>query len=226
MWNDASLLLRAEGKFAVGHGAVPWVRIGAIALGCGMTYGAVMGSLGGRAEGVAYSAAKVPVLLVFSLAACLPNFYAMNAVLGLRRDFPAAVRGVLSAQGTMALTLVALAPITAFFYVCGATYPVALLWNGAAFALSLACAQRTLARHYRPLIARDRRHRLALGAWFALYAFTSIKVGWVLRPFVGDPALPLEFLREGKWQENPYVNLFWTAVGFGWSVLRRIADLD
>ena len=51
-------------------------------------------------------------------------------------------------------------------------------------------------------------------AWFVLYAFVSIKVGWVLRPFIGDPALPTEFLREGKWAENPYANLFWTAVAF------------
>jgi hypothetical protein len=222
MRDDAVQLLRAEGRYAVGRGAVPWMRLAAILLASGLVYGAVMGALGGRALGAMYSCIKLPILLCFSLLACLPNFYAMNAVLGLRHDFAAAVRGILSAQGTLALALVALAPVTAFFYVCGLTYPVALLWNGAAFALALVCAQVTLARHYRPLIARDRRHRLALLAWFALYAFVSIKVGWVLRPFVGDPALPLEFLRAGKWQENPYMNLFWTLAGFAWSVLRKL----
>lgn len=226
MLHDAVLLLRAEGRFAVGRVPVPWVRLATIAIAAGFFYGAAMGSLGARELGPMYSATKVPILLVFSLGTCLPNFYAMNAVLGLRDDFAAAVRGILSAQGTLAVALAALAPVTGFFYVCGISYPVALLWNGAAFALALTCGQKTLARHYRPLIAKDRRHRLALAAWFILYAFVSIKVGWVLRPFVGDPALPLEFLREGKWQENPYVNLFWTAAGFVWTVVRKVGGHD
>jgi hypothetical protein len=226
MWNDAASLLRAEGRHAVGRVAVPWRRIAALVVIAGSAYGAVMGALGGRELGVAHSAIKLPILLVFSLATCLPSFYVMNAVLGLRDDFAAAVRGILSAQGTFALALVSLAPVTAFLYACGVSYPTALLWNGAAFALSLACAQKTLARHYRPLVARNRRHRVALALWFALYTFVSIKAGWVLRPFVGDPALPLEFLRAGKWAENPYMTLFWTGVGFVWSVARRLVAFD
>lgn len=226
MWNDAMMLLRARGVFAVESTVVPWARIAGLVVTAGLAYGLVMGSLGGDATGAVYSCVKLPMLLTFSLVVCLPNFYVMNAILGLRADFPAAVRGVLSAQGTVAIALAGLAPVTAFFYVSGMRYPSALLWNGVVFGIALVAGQVTLARHYRSLVERDRRHRLTLTAWFALYAFVAVKVGWVLRPFVGDPAQPLEFLRAGKWQENPYVTLFWTVAAFVVGPLRRLWGAD
>jgi len=226
MWRDTERLLRTEGSFAVDALSVPWLCIARLVTTAGILYGAVMGALGMNPTGVLYSGLKLPVLLAFALAICLPNFYAMHAVLGLRDDFAAAVRGILSAQGTLAIALCALAPVTGFFYACGISYPEALLWNGVAFVLAMICGQFTLVRHYRVLIARNRRHRLTLAAWFTLYAFVSIKVGWVLRPFIGDPALPVEFLRAGKWQENPYLTLFWTAAAFVWNVLRRFVGDD
>ena len=62
---------------------------------------------------------------------CLPNFYVVNNVLGLRADFVAACRGIFAAQAAVAVVLAALAPITAFGYVSGASYRFALLLNGA-----------------------------------------------------------------------------------------------
>lgn len=214
MLRETDHVLRTAGPFAVGAGAVPWVCIGRLVLVAGLVYGSVMGALGGNGLGSLYTALKLPILLVFALGICLPNFYVMNAVLGLREDFRAAMRGILFAQSTLAVTLCAFAPLTAFLYVSGLAYPAALLWNGVVFSIAAASGQVTLARHYRVLIERNRRHRLSLGAWFVLYAFVGVKVAWVLRPFVGDPALATTFLREGKWQDNPYATLFWTAVAF------------
>lgn len=227
MLADAVALLRAEGRHAVGAERVPWGGLVAIVVACGALYGATMGTFGwesgGRERAVAYSAIKVPILLTFSLSTALPSFYVVNALLGLRADFAAAARGILSAQGTLAIALASLAPVTCFYAACGTSYRGAVFWNACAFGTALLCAQKTLARHYRPLVARDRRHRAALAAWFALYAFVAIKVGWVLRPFVGDPALPVTFLREGKWADNPYVNLFWNVAGMAWTIVRTVA---
>lgn len=219
---DAGRLLRAEGPFAVGVGRVPVLLLCALGLPAAALYGLVMGSLGGDVRGAVYSCAKVPLLLATTTALCVPSFYVVNALLGLREDFSAAVRGILSAQGTLALTLASLAPVTAVLYASGVEYPVALLGNGAAFLVASLAAQRTLARHYRPLVARRPRHRRALVTWFALYAFVAIKAGWILRPFVGDPALPTVFVREERWQDDPYVTLFWTVVGFGATVVRGL----
>jgi hypothetical protein len=52
--------------------------------------------------------------------------------------------------------------------------------------------------------ARSPRHRLLLRAWFFLYAFVGIQMGWVLRPFIGDPHLPVAFFRSEAWG-NAYV---------------------
>ncbi len=206
-------LLEARGAFAI-DAAQP-LPIGRLALflslGGGL-FGAVMGSLAGRWLGGLYSATKVPLLVVGATLLCLPSFFVLNSLLGLRSDFRAALRGILAAQGTVALSLAACAPILTVAYISSSDYPAALLVNGALFAVSAYAGQSTLRRHYAPLIVENRRHRIALVAWAVLYVFVGIKLGWILRPFVGDPALPLEFLRAEQWMEDPYAVLFWTAV--------------
>jgi hypothetical protein len=206
------LLLRGEGVHAVGGGRVPVARLLLIVAVCGGCYGAVMGGCALNAEQMLYSALKVPLLLVVSALVCLPNFYVLNAVLGLSGDFAAALRGILSAQATLAVTLAALSPITAFLYVCGDHYEFFKLLNGAMFAVGSLAAQRTLARHYAPLLARNRRHRRALLGWPLLYVFVAMQLAYVLRPFVGNPALPTTFLRE-TWWGNVYVDLAWALRG-------------
>jgi hypothetical protein len=206
--------LRCTGRHAVGRGTVPWARIGFTILGGGALYGAVMGSLGGDLPGSIYSMLKAPLLLAGTTILCLPFFFVLNAALGLRDDFTAALRGILSAQGTLALCLAGMAPPLIIAYVSRIAYPTALLCNGAAFGIATLAGHLTLARHYRPLIATDHRHRVGLTAWLLLYVFVAIKLGWVLRPFVGDPALETVFMRAGAFDENPYVVLFWTVAAF------------
>jgi len=222
VWSEASELLHARGAYGVAHERVPWPRLVAFVAGGGALYGLAMGSLGGRGLGALYSSVKVPILLTGATGACIANYWVVLALLGLREDFRAALRGILAAQGTLALALASLAPVTAFLYACGLSYPTALLWNAACFALASLAAQRTLRAHFRPLVAREPRHRRGLAAWLVLYGFVGIKLGWVLRPFVGDPALPTSFLREYQWREDPFANLFWTAVGLAASVVRAL----
>ena len=59
-------------------------------------------------------------------------------------------------------------------------------------------------RGYRPLIARNPRHRWLVRAWLLIYAFVGIQMGWLLRPFIGAPDQPVQFFRRGEW-ENAYV---------------------
>ena len=207
-FHDWGPLLRADGDFRVGSGPLPWRRLAtAVVLG-GLIYGAVMGSYAG-AEAALYAALKVPLLLTGALFVCLPNFYVVNAVLGLADDYTAAVRGIISAQATLAVVLAALAPVTLFFYLSTDDYDFVKLLNVAMFALAGLSAQRTLARHYRPLLARQPRHRVALIVWPALYLFVALQLAYALRPFVGNPRFPTEFVRE-DWMGNAYLDLFWS----------------
>jgi hypothetical protein len=140
-------LLGVRGRFAVDAAGLPLARlalcIGAAAGG----YGLVMGSLEARWLGGVYSASKLPLLVFGATLLCLPNFYVVNALLGLRADFRSALRGILAAQGTVALCLGALAPVLALFYVSRVAYPTALLLNGVLFAVAVLGGQSTLRRH-------------------------------------------------------------------------------
>ena len=91
----------------------------------------------------------------------------------------------------------------------------AIVFNAVMFAVASAAAQAVLRRLYRPLIARDPRHRRLLRAWVIVYAFVGIQMGWVLRPFIGDPSKPTQFFRDGAWG-NAYVEVAkqaWRAAG-------------
>jgi hypothetical protein len=204
MLREIDALLRGEGRHRVGELAAPWVWFGAVLVVCCCGYGLAMGSFAGRPLQALYSAIKVPLLLGGASAVCLPNFYAVNAVLGLGADFKAAWRGLVVAQTTLAVSLLALAPLTLVVYASGAGYHLATLSNGIAFAASTFAGQLALRRHYAPLIARDPRHRSARRGWAILYVLVAIQLAWMLRPFIGDPALPSRFLRDEPWS-NAYV---------------------
>ena len=170
-----------------------------LVLGCGMAYGAVMGSYGGRGLQSVYSALKVPLLLIVTAGIGMPSFFAHE-----RDDFPRAVRSLIGAQAGLTVILVSLAPITAFWYASVANYRSAILFNGAMFAVASLGAQFLLRRSYQPLIAQNRRHRVMLRAWLVVYIFVGIQMGWVLRPFIGDPETPVQFFRADAW-DNAYV---------------------
>lgn len=197
-------LLRFQGPYAEGRGSVPWVSLAAMTAAGGFLYGAVMGSYGLRPLQGLYSAIKVPMFLGVTTVICLPSYYVVNALLGLRADFAAAFRGILAAQATLAICLAALAPITVVFYLSITHYPLAPLFNGLQFAIATAFAQMTLGRHYRPLVATSRRHLLGKYTWVIVYVFVAIQMAWVLRPFIGAPNLETQFFRADAWT-NAYV---------------------
>jgi hypothetical protein len=197
-------LLHARGNFAVGRGRVPWLQLGLLLALFGFAYGAVMGSYGLRAEQALYSGIKVPLFLGGATLVCLPNFFVVNTLLGLREDFTAACRGILASQATIAVALAAQAPFVALAYASSDNYRWAIVINGAWFALASLAGQMTLARHYGPLVARNQRHRTGRTAWLVLYVFVAIQLAWMLRPFVGAPAMETTFLRQGP-LTNAYV---------------------
>ena len=211
---EGDALLRGEGRYAVGRGRVPVEHLALLLGVCGFLYGAAMGSFGVRPLQALYSGLKVPLLLTISTAVCLPSFFVLNTLLGLREDFAAALRGVLAAQATVAVVLSSLLPVVVFAYASSGDYRFAVFTNGILFALATLAGQRTLNRHYRPLVSANRRHELGRVAWIVLYVFVAIQLAWVLRPFVGSPDLPVSFFRAEPWS-NAYVVIVRDVLGFG-----------
>lgn len=197
-------LLRAEGRYAIGRDKVPVKHLLLLLAAGSFLYGLAMGSFSLRHLQALYSGLKVPILLSFSTAVCLPSFFVLNTLLGLRDDFSAALRAVLAAQATVALALCALLPIILFVYASNGDYRFAVSANGVCFALATLAGQRTMNRHYAPLVRADARHRVGRRAWVVLYVFVAIQLAWVLRPFIGSPDLEVSFFREQAWS-NAYV---------------------
>jgi len=146
----------------------------------------------------------VPLLLLATFVLCLPSFFVVNTLAGLRDDFGQVLRALVATQSCVTVVLAALAPITAFWYVSCRDYGLVLLFNMVMFGVATLAAQIVVRRYYRPLIAREPRHRRLLWAWFALYAFVGVQMGWVLRPFIGNPETPVAFFRAEAWG-NAYV---------------------
>jgi len=210
-WPAVGPLLRGRLDFAAARGVAGVGELALFVATFAALYGLAMGSFGGlfvsdRWLQMLYSAIKVPMLLLTAFSLCLPSFYVFNALLGLQRDFLRAVGAVVASQACLAVVLASLAPLTLFCYASTGDYNFAVFFNGAPFLAASLAAQYALARAYRPLIAINRRHRIAMIVWLVLYVFVAIQFAWVLRPFVGSPNLPATFLRTDA-LTNAYVAL-------------------
>ncbi len=222
--------LRGPGEGGGGIGGhSPRVLLAAIVL-AGAVYGGVMGTFQltslARLPLVAFSAFKVPILIVLTTAICLPAYFVLNTILGLREDFPRALRAVLIGQTAQAIALASLAPLVLVAYASGVTHGQAQLASALNFLLATGVGQVVLIRHYRVLIREDgempraagrgasgggeanggrgAKHRIMLWTWVVIYAFVGIQLGWILRPYIGVPGLPVQFFREDAFS-NAYV---------------------
>ncbi|MBN2209970.1 MAG: hypothetical protein JW709_01125 [Sedimentisphaerales bacterium] len=185
----------------------------------GITYGAVMGSYGPqtgpRGWQMVFSGVKVPLLLLATFFLSLPSFFVLNTIAGLRDDFGAVMRALAATQAGLTIVLASFAPLTWLWYASWGDYRAATLFNALMFGLASLSAQRLLSRYYHPLIQRRPRHRFLMWTWLIIYSFVGIQMGWILRPFIGDPNSPTQFFRSGAWG-NAYVqlfNTFWSLVG-------------
>ncbi len=211
--SQVRMLLAAQGRFAPGSLEIRWSTLLACIVLGGLFYGACMGSWQLRPQQQLYSALKTPLLISAGGLFCLPSFYVINTILGLRDDLPMALRGVLASQAATALCLASLGPIVATLYTGTQSYPMATAWNGIFFLLASLGGQVVMQRHYQSLIKRNPKHRLGLYAWLFTFWFVTIQLAWMLRPFIGNPGDVTTFFRKDKWG-NAYVQV--------WDVISKI----
>jgi hypothetical protein len=147
------------------------------------------------------------VLLVGTFLICLPSFFVFHCIAGLRRDFGRALGALMTAQFGVTVALCALAPLTVLFYLSMADYHAAVLFNALAFGIASLGNHASLRRAYQPLLESNEKHRLLLRVWLVLYVFVGTQLGWVLRPFVGQPGAAVQLWRDDVWG-NVYVEIF------------------
>jgi len=174
---------------------------------------------------VVASMIKVPLLFYLTLLVTLPSLYVFNTLVGSRLRLATVVRLLVASLGVMAAVLASLGPIVAFFSVSTASHPFMLLFNVAVFTVSgvlgLTFLLQTLHRlsivdsqpplppaagsweSAEPAGALDPLENRVLSKhvktvfrlWVIVFALVGAQMGWVLRPFVGNPNLPFAWFR-------------------------------
>jgi hypothetical protein len=171
------------------------------------------------------SMVKVPLLFYLTLLVTLPSLYVFNALVGSRLTLGTVVRLLVASLGVMVAVLASLGPIVAFFSVSTTSYPFMLLFNvvvcGVSGALGLSFLLQTLHRlsildtrpvqppvgeglePVEPASALDPVENRVLGKhvktvfnlWVIVFALVGAQMGWVLRPFIGNPDMPFTWFR-------------------------------
>ena len=186
----------------------PLLCAAAILLGGGV-YGVTLGLWRAPLQAV-YTALKFPLLVFLTCAANSLLNGMLAQVLGLELSFRQTTQTILMSFVLAALVLCAFSPVMLF-----------LLWNTPALAARQAVAHHfLLASHvaiiaFAGVLANGRLLRLlerlsasaatarvVLFSWLAGNLFLGSQLAWVLRPFVGTPGLPVQFLRHDALHGN------------------------
>ena len=186
-----------------------------IVIGCAL-FGGAIGWWRAPLQGF-YTALKMPLLI---FATCLANGLLnglLAQVLGAGLSFRQSLLAILMSFTIAAMVLAALSPIV-YLMVANAPplasegsragHSVVLLTAVAFIAYAgVAAVRRLLGLLIAVCNSREVATRL-FWSWLAGNLFLGAQLSWVLRPFIGSPGLPVQFLRD-----NPLRGNFYEAVG-------------
>ncbi len=172
-----------------------------------------------------YVAIKLPILFLgtASLVALFNGTTA--ALLGSGLSFKSTVFAVFAAMAIGGWILLALVPVALFFLLVAVppdgtnaelqfahngllvTHIVLLATAGVLGNASLLQGLRRITRPRCPVLP-------LFGLWLAAFAFVGCQLSWILRPFVGSPFFPVEFLRPDALDRNFYEFVFTEVLPF------------
>jgi len=187
--------------------------VGVIVTGAGL-YGAAMGYWRAPRQAL-FVAIKFPVIILLTtfgnslLNAMLAPLLGLN--IGFRQSFLAILMSFTMASAILG----SFSPLTAFLVwnapplsaastIQQETYSAIQLTHVAVIAFAGIAANLRLVQLLRQLAVDATIARRVLLAWLAGNLFFGSQLSWILRPFIGSPGLPVEFLRQTAFQGNFY----------------------
>jgi hypothetical protein len=194
-------------------------QIMVIILGAG-SYGAAMGWWRSPQQAL-FTAIKFPlIILLTTLGNALINGM-LAPLLGLNLPFRQSLGAILMSFTITAAILGAFSPLLAFWIwstpgmspstVAGAGYSLIKLMQVAVIALAGTTGSLRLLQALASLGGNRAAAQRVLAAWLAANLLLGSQLSWLLRPFIGSPALPVEFLRATAFHGNFYENIFRSA---------------
>jgi hypothetical protein len=175
-------------------------------------YAALRGGSGAPYQLMA-AMAKVPLLFLLTLLVTLPSLYVFSALAQSRLTLSATLRLLLAAITVTLALLASFGPVTGFFTLSTESYPFMVVLNVVFFAIGgfvgLTFLRRALDHVFAegppdaaavnaplPPVPRSRADRRVFRIWTLIYAVVGAQMGWILRPFIGDPGRPFTLFRE------------------------------
>lgn len=184
-----------------------WISVATILAGGG-SYGYTVGLWHAPLQ-AAYTAIKFPLLVFLTCGANAVLNGMLAQVLGLELSFRQTTQTILLSFALAALILGSLAPVilcllwnTPPLGTPSTAYNVLLSTHVFVIAFAGVVGNLRLLRLLDAMTARTTLARATLICWLAGNLFLGSQLAWVLRPFVGTPGLPLQFLREHPLKGN------------------------
>ena len=169
----------------------------------GMAYGAFMGLYAvlrggdGALRQIGAATLKVPLLFVLTLVVTFPSLYVFSALSQSRLTYQTTLRLLLATIAVSMTLLASFGPVTGFFTLSTESYPFMVVLNVAFFAVSgivgLTFLRKALTSVFE---TRGSAGLNVFRIWIVIYAAVGAQMGWILRPFIGDPNRPFQLFRE------------------------------
>lgn len=138
---------------------------------------------------------KVPLLFLLTIAITFPSLYVFSLLARSRRHPTEMLQLLLAATCVILAVLASLGPIAAFFAVCTRSYRFMVLLHFAFHVAAGLIGVAFLRRWLGPAPEAGKPPRIVFRAWIVLFALVGAQMGWVLRPFLGNPQVPFTWLR-------------------------------
>lgn len=187
-----------------------------IALGAGL-YGAAVGWWRAPLQAL-YTAAKFPLIILLTATGNAMLNAMLAPLLGLNIPFRQSFQAILMSFTIASAILGSFAPLAVFavwnlppLSAHGDTYNFILMTFVVVIAFAGIAANLRLLRLLQRLGGRTNAAVCVLLAWLVGNLFFGSQLSWILRPFIGSPGLPVEFLRATAFKGNFYESVFHTA---------------
>jgi hypothetical protein len=183
-------------------------------------YGAAMGWWRDPMQAL-YTATKFPLIILLTATGNALLNAMLAPLLGLNIPFRQSFLAILMSFAIASAILGSFAPIVAFIiwnappltpnaWQSNGTYSFILLTFVVVIAFGGIAANLRLLRLLKRLGGRKIVAWRVLFAWLAGNLFFGAQLSWILRPFIGSPGLPVEFLRATAFKGNFYETIFYT----------------
>jgi len=192
-----------------------------VILGAG-TFGAALGCWRDPWQAV-FSAIKLPVIMLLTATGNALLNAMLAPLLGLPLKFRQSFLSILASFALVAAILGAFSPLAGFVIWCAppltegannsSTHASILLSLVGVIAFAGVTANIRLFQLLDHLAGGRRPATRVLAAWLMANLFFGSQLSWILRPFVGSPNLPVEFLRADAFNGNFFEAVLRSAVG-------------